>query len=152
MQKVEFGNMLLRKSGILVHGCNAQGVMGSGIAASIRHAWPQAYEDYRYEFDTHGLKVGDVIFSDVDAGAGLYIANAITQKNYGPGDKKYVSYTGVADCMKKVAQEANDRGLSVHYPLIGAGLAGGDWGVLQACIDEAFREFPNVERTLWIID
>ncbi len=29
----------------IVHGCNAQGVMGSGVAKSIRENFPKAYDE-----------------------------------------------------------------------------------------------------------
>ena len=36
---IKFGNILDAK-GIIMHGCNAQGVMGSGLAKDIRERWP----------------------------------------------------------------------------------------------------------------
>lgn len=156
MQKIKFGNMLQRKAGILVHGCNAQGVMGSGIAGQIRMQYPQVFEDYRHDYDKKGLQLGEVIFTDIDSGQGLYVASAITQDRYGQDGKKYVSYKAVHDAFIVIAQEAADRGLSVHYPQIGAGLAGGDWATIQTCIDAAFarveRDHGEIERTLWIFE
>lgn len=152
MQHVKFGNILSVKSGFIVHGCNARGVMGGGVAASIRSKYPQAYEDYRQEFERSGLKLGTCVITDIDAAQGLYVANAITQENFGNDGRKYVSYEAIHKAMSIVAEEANDRGLSVHYPLIGAGLAGGNWGVIQPVIDDAFSKYDQVERTLWIFD
>lgn len=141
-----------------MHGCNAQGVMGSGIAGQIRLRYPQAFEDY-YDVwkKRRALDLGDVIFTDVDMGAGFHIANAITQLNFGHDGSKYVSYKAVYEAMKTVAREAAERGLSVHYPQIGAGLAGGDWSVIQTCIDSAFTEVERdfgfeITRTLWIFE
>lgn len=33
--------------GIVVHGVNCQGVMGSGVALAIRTKWPQIFESYK---------------------------------------------------------------------------------------------------------
>ena len=33
---------------IIVHGCNAQGVMGAGVAKAIRTKYPEAYSNYFY--------------------------------------------------------------------------------------------------------
>lgn len=41
------GNILSASSGIVVHGCNAQDVMGSGLAAQIKKLFPDAFSDYR---------------------------------------------------------------------------------------------------------
>lgn len=159
MQKIRFGNMLQQERGILVHGCNAQGAMGSGIAGQIRLRYPQAYEDYYDEWKKNrSLELGTVVFSDIDLGQGFIIANAITQKHFGHDGKKYVSYEAVYNAMAAVFNEAIDRGLSVHYPQIGAGLAGGDWAVIQTCIDtaayevETARRVAPVDRTLWIYE
>lgn len=143
--------MLQMEKGILVHGCNAQGVMGSGIASQIRFRYPHAYDEYHGVFKREGLKVGDVVFAEIDASQGFYIANAITQDRFGNDGKKYVSYEGVFEAFKKIFQEAEDRGIEVHYPQVGAGLAGGDWAVIQACIDAAAAG-KVVERTLWIFE
>jgi O-acetyl-ADP-ribose deacetylase (regulator of RNase III) len=151
MQKIKFGNMLQLNRGMLVHGCNAQGVMGSGIAAQIRFMHPQVYEDYFGTYRRDGLKLGEVVFSELDASQGFYVANAITQQHFGKDGKKYVSYEAVYDAFKKVFREAEDRGISVHYPMIGAGLAGGDWSIIQACIDAAY-DGHTIERTLWIFE
>ena len=32
--------------GVIVHGCNAQGVMGSGVAKQLRAKYPEIYVDY----------------------------------------------------------------------------------------------------------
>lgn len=150
MQQIKFGDMLQLKSGIIVHGCNAQGVMGGGIAWQIRNQYPQAYEEYVGVHKAEGgLRLGDVIFTTIDQAAGLFIANAITQKYYGTSGKKYVSYKAVFEAMKTVAEFSEDIGIPVHYPLIGAGLAGGDWSIIQPVIDAAFKQ--DAERTLWIL-
>jgi O-acetyl-ADP-ribose deacetylase (regulator of RNase III) len=36
MKQIKFGDILDAQYGIIVHGCNAQGVMGSGTALHIK--------------------------------------------------------------------------------------------------------------------
>ena len=149
--------MLQMERGILVHGCNAQGVMGSGIAAQMRFRYPQIFEDYEGVHLKEGLKLGEVILTEIDPAQGFYIANAITQQFYGKDGKKYVSYEAVYDAFFQIFAEAGHRGLAVHYPQVGAGLAGGDWATIQACIDAAYdaasvETGATPERTLWIFE
>ncbi len=40
MSKYVSGDIRCVSSGIIVHGCNAQGVMGSGVALALRTTWP----------------------------------------------------------------------------------------------------------------
>jgi O-acetyl-ADP-ribose deacetylase (regulator of RNase III) len=139
MATLEFkkGDLLEAEEPLIVHGCNARGSMGAGVAALIRQKWPRAYDVYRSHHEAHGLTVGDVIF--VEVAEGKVIANAITQQDYGRNkNRRYVSYDAVADCMKKVAAFAKDKGImQVAMPRIGAGLANGDWAILACIIERA---------------
>lgn len=47
-------------SNIIMHGCNCQGVMGSGIAKQIKLLFPEAYEHYRKIYLKNGLGLGDI--------------------------------------------------------------------------------------------
>jgi O-acetyl-ADP-ribose deacetylase (regulator of RNase III) len=142
------GDLLSVEKGIIVHGCNAQGVMGSGVARLIRDKYPTAYTLYRSTYESRGLKVGEVIYLRVNEN--LMIANAITQQNFG-GDPRvvYVNYERLRDCFSDVAKLASLTSLPVHFPLIGCGLANGDWNVVSKIIDEAMPD--PIEKHLWVL-
>ena len=117
-------------SGIVVHGCNAQGVMGSGVAKQLRAKYPTIFEDYLNDLHTMSEKkipaLGQVVYSDIPGNASLTIANAITQEFYGRDGKKYVSYDALDLAMARVASFARNENEIIHIPyLIGAGLGGG---------------------------
>lgn len=146
------GNLLSVKHGILVHGCNAKGKMGSGFADKLKAAYPGAFRAYRSQFEARGLQLGSVIYYDVpsiDDDQRLIIANAITQENYGR-DKSivYVDYPSVSACFDNIAAKARSLNLPVHFPLIGCGLANGDWDEVAARIEKALG--PEIDKTLWI--
>lgn len=160
MKTIKFGNILEVENSpapgvnFIVHGCNAQGVMGAGLALDIRNRWPDAYSCYRAVCLAEGAGrsslLGKVI--PIEVKPGLFVLNAITQQNFGRGPIKYVSYRAVSDVFDQVIDMASALHAHVHYPLIGAGLAGGDWSVISSIIDEKFDAAPNVNRTLWIYD
>lgn len=146
------GNVLAVQRGIIVHGCNSKGVMGSGIAKSIRDKYPGAFQVYDREFRKQGLFLGGVTYyhhPPTNAGSEIIIANAITQLNYGR-DKSvvYVDYDAVSICFETVARMARETGLPVHFPLIGCGLANGEWEAVSSRIEDALG--PDIEKTLWI--
>lgn len=147
--KVENGNVFdsfLEENIIVVHGCNAQGVMGSGVARYVRDNFPKAYYDYVRKHDEHGLKLGSVIFSEVLPKR--IIANAITQEFFGNNGKRYVDYDAVRKCFKSVYTFALEHGISqIAFPKIGAGLGGGDWEIIEQIIKE---ELKDLEMTLFI--
>lgn len=143
------GDLLAQPRGILVQGCNAQGKMGSGLAKAVRDQFPKAYDDYMATHQAQGLRVGQVVFSVVETSGSaprLVIANAITQEFYGRNpNRRYVSYEGVSQAFEGIAQAAHAWGLPVFYPLIGCGLANGEWSEVGPRIE---RALAGVEHTL----
>ena len=145
------GDLMSVERGIVVHGCNAQGVMGSGVAKAVRERYPEAYETYRAAYEQNGnrLELGSVVWHRVSVDPPLAIANAITQKHYGRDPNvRYVDYEAVASCFRTIGEVARRHRLPVHYPQIGAGLGNGDWPTIAAIIE---RELAGVEHTLWTL-
>lgn len=143
------GDLLSINRGIIVHGCNAQGVMGSGVAKAVRTTYPGAWEAYRKQFEQKGLELGDVVWFVAQPSPNhLAIANAITQKYYGRDENRvYVDYDAIRMVFKKIGDIARKYSLEVHYPKIGAGLAHGDWNKISPIILE---ELTGVTHTLWV--
>lgn len=147
--KVIHGDLLSVERGIIVHGCNARGVMGSGIARAIRQKWPRAYDAYMRTHQKHGLELGTCIAVAVNDDKSLYVINAITQKNYGHDRAvRYVDYTAVRQCFGKIHDFAKPLNLPIYYPLIGAGLANGSWDIISTIIADAL---DDLDHSLWVL-
>lgn len=135
------GDLLSVKTGIIAHGCNAQGVMGSGVAKAVRAKYPDAYSSYRTfcknEEDKSRL-VGRT--SWYNPNHKLFIANCITQNFFGGDGALYVDYEGLAECMLHLNYV--NAGLSIHMPKIGCGLGGGDWNVVSKIIEDKIKSVP----------
>ena len=150
MQKIEYkvGNLLDVESGVIVHGCNTKGVMGSGVALAIKEKYPIVYTKYRdhcADFINPSALLGDYILVPVKPD--LAIANAFTQIGYGKG-KRQVNYGAIADCFFDILYETDYR--DFHIPKIGAGLAGGDWGVISEIIEYVTPRGTKV--TCWTLE
>lgn len=153
MKAIKFGDILSVNEGIIVQGCNAQGVMGSGLAKAIREKYPEVYEGYKIAFedalfDRRAL-LGSAQAVQIKSKKNLYVVNGITQEFYGKDGRKYVSYSAIQAVFAQVAIMAKSKQLEVHYPMIGAGLGGGDWAVISEIIDTVFQD-SGIKRTLWI--
>lgn len=143
MIKYEEGNVLDAPRGIIVHGCNCQGVMGSGVAAAVRSRYPGAYELYVKNHKESGLKLGDVQLYQTPENKEKYIANAMTQEFYG-NDRRYVNYEAIAESFELIGQilvraaenGSYDFSLPLYFPQIGAGLARGNWDIISTIIDK----------------
>lgn len=169
MIKVNKGDLLKNvKTGIIVHGTNAQGTMGAGFAKQVKEQYPEAYKEYRkfckgerYQDDPLGQIVTVEISPD------LWIINAITQRYYGRENKVYIDYEATKNCFKQVRAEVKrftrinmDRSKEhirvfnsylpeVHFPMIGAGYGGGDWKIVEFIIN---KELPDiVSKNLWVL-
>lgn len=145
---IKHGDALAVETGIIVHGCNCHGVMGGGIALSVRNRFPAAYEVYRKKYEVSGLKLGEITCAEV--APNKIIVNANTQYDMG-GDRRYVNYEAVAQCfeaVKMLARSMEGPGhpkLNIVFPMIGAGLAGGNWTIIETIILETIKhEFPMI--------
>jgi O-acetyl-ADP-ribose deacetylase (regulator of RNase III) len=135
------GNLFETDIKHIVHGCNAQGVMGSGVAAIIRRDYPEAYQSYTTRYKNRGLSLGEI---QVIPSNGKAIINAITQDNFG-GNARHANYEAIAVAMESINNIFyNLPNSKVAMPLIGAGLANGDWNVISAIIESELRTVQPV--------
>jgi O-acetyl-ADP-ribose deacetylase (regulator of RNase III) len=141
--------MLAVSHGILVHGCNARGRMGKGIAAQIKKKFPAAFQVYEAAYRAQGLKLGSITHAEV--GSRLHIVNAVTQDHWHHPDPAFVlaDYEAIESAFRLVRDIAHANSLPVHFPLIGCGLAHGDWTEVAPRIERALG--PDIEKTLWLL-
>lgn len=119
---------------VIVHGCNCQGQMGKGIALAIRKQFPEAYQADREAPKGERSKLGTISWAEVKRdGCCFTIVNAYTQFHW-RGKGIQVEYEAVRGAMREIKRRFH--GKRIGYPTIGAGLAGGDWAMLAAIIDE----------------
>jgi O-acetyl-ADP-ribose deacetylase (regulator of RNase III) len=150
--KIEYrkGNMFDTDIKVIVHGCNAHGVMGSGVARIVRDDYPEAYNVYVDVVKAAAYEVIDLMGTVIPVETkGKVIVNAITQHDYGRDGKRYVSYDAVSDAMIHINDWCVARGEKhVAMPQIGAGLGGGDWNVIEAII---LSELTDVQPVVYIL-
>lgn len=144
------GDLLAVTEGVIAHGVNCRGVMGAGVAAGIKEKYPTAYSSYKKSCDealnTTGLQIllGKVqLVSPCKDGICnqplLVIANCFTQISYGT-EKRQVDYEAVAKCFATLNKRIPSLyEATLHIPKIGAGLAGGDWNVIEDIINSEYK-------------
>jgi O-acetyl-ADP-ribose deacetylase (regulator of RNase III) len=155
--KIEYrkGDLFQTEIQTIVHGCNAQGVMGSGIAKIIREKYPKAYERYVNEHNTNGLNLGKLVVVPCgdrvkDFANYKIIVNAITQEFFGRENDRYVSYDAVDDVMTRINNFAEMYGITqIAMPQIGAGLGNGSWEVISAIIE---HRLINVTPVVYVLE
>ena len=119
---------------VIIHGCNCQCTMGAGIAKTIRSVFPEAYEADCATEKGDRSKLGSISFTEVNRdNHSITIVNGYTQFHW-RGTGGLVDYDAVRSVMKEVCNRFS--GKRIGYPLIGAGLAGGNWSIISNIIDE----------------
>lgn len=139
---------------VIVHGCNCRSTMGAGIAVDMA----KTFGCDKFPMELQGpsiLKLGNIDFKSFPRGTykydytELYVVNAYTQNMYGKnhmdGITAPVDYEAITLCMRKMNVEF--RGKHIGLPLIGAGLAGGDWEKIKNIIK---TELSNCHITIVI--
>jgi O-acetyl-ADP-ribose deacetylase (regulator of RNase III) len=155
MIKVVKGDVLAIDRGIIVHGCNCQGVMGSGVAAEVAKRFPEAFTAYKWQEEIDGLTLGNISFAYTSTKDKI-IVNALTQNLYGAKNASYsngrlTSYDAVAECFYKVLELCKKNNcFDVAFPLIGAVRGGGDWSVISAIIDSVLPD--TITKTLYLFE
>jgi len=122
----------------IAHGCNCQGVMGSGFALQVKNLYPKAYEQYKSFYEQGMLQLGSISFVRQTPDSPC-IVNMQTQQDYGRSCI-YVDYDALRTCFREFSI-LNINKQDLHIPKIGAGLAGGTWDVIAKIIDEECKGF-----------
>lgn len=147
----------------IAHSCNTRNIMGGGIAKQIKNRYPQAYEAdtkaYNTEYDENGQYVHWLgKFSKAEINSKFlpndkgYIYNMYTQASIGKG--REVDYEKFWQALKRVEQDLFEMNVNKHEydgsppPVLGlpykisCGLAGGNWGIINAIIEDIFIDSP----------
>ncbi|CUH50562.1 Macro domain protein [Ruegeria atlantica] len=131
---------------VIIHGCNCFHAMGAGIARGIAAEFPDALEADKQTKLGSRSKLGTISSVQIKRGTTEFVVvNAYTQFHWeGPGP--LVEYAAISGCFSKIARAFPAS--RIGYPMIGAGLAGGDWAEIAPLIDVALA---GMDHTLVIL-
>lgn len=149
---------------VIGHGCNCLSTMGAGIAPQMA----RAFGCDKFEMETWGPtieKLGNVDYQTFVLGENtmwnladadnklnepeVTVCNLYTQYSYGrnhrDGVSKPLDYEALTICMRKM--NILFKGKHIGLPMIGAGLAGGNWERIKQIIQD---ELSNCTVTIVI--
>jgi len=128
---------------IITHIVNNRRAWGAGFVLALSKKWPEPEDNYRM-YAPNSLRLGAVDYvmvESINPRNKIFVANMIAQHGTGKdanGDIP-LRYTALTDCLRNVNEMAEFLGASVHMPMIGAGLAGGDWNTIEQIIRETIK-------------
>ena len=137
--------------GIIAHGVNCQGKMGSGVAKAIRDKWSVVYEYYaRNPIGKQMLGVCQIV--PIHNSGTLFVANCYTQVFYGFGGR-FAKPEAIKTALIHTYYKANDYKIPVYMPKIGAGLGGLNWtNEVEPIVKELDDGWPNVDTYVCVLD
>lgn len=118
---------------VIAHCCNCYCNMGAGIAPQIKAKFPEAYLVDCTTKRGDESKLGTITFTEdtTPIVVNLYGQYDYTGRRHGEMD---LDYDALRSALRAMKEEFS--GLLFGLPKIGAGLAGGDWDVIEAIIEE----------------
>lgn len=118
------------------HCSNCFCTMGSGIAPQIVNAFPSAATEDKKTIPGDKDKLGTMSFG---VEGKLHIYNLYGQYGYGRKMKghPHINYSALRSALLLMSKHMDQEGkTSVGLPKLGAGLAGGEWSVIEKIIEE----------------
>lgn len=132
---VEEGNLFEMDAPAFGQGVNVRGVMGAGIAAGFRNAYPDMYREYQVRCSTGELSPGGV-FTWLDEESGCYIFNMASQD--GPGPNARLEW--LASSAARALNTADELGIPyIAIPQIGCGIGGLEWDDVAVSLEQVER-------------
>ncbi|AFN37323.1 hypothetical protein [Vibrio phage TCU-VP03-AIR1] len=124
---------------IMGQGCNCFIRQGSGIAGQLRR-FPEVYQaDIDYGREGDPLKLGEfsvALFDKHGTVPQAAVFNLYTQFSMGTRER-HAEYSAIKEGVRAMVRYLEDNDDKIYLPLIGAGLAGGDWEIIRHIIDKA---------------
>ena len=125
----------------MAQGCNCFIAQGKGLALQLRK-FPEVFKaDIYYGRKGDETKLGE--FSIANIGNNATIFNCYTQFHWGNNSgHKPIDYNAIRTVFPKLLPLCGSNPLFI--PLIGAGLAGGDWNRIASDINEVTKNHPVI--------
>jgi len=139
----------------LIHCCNDQGIMNSGVSKRIKKEFPDAFETYIESFNDHLLFKDSPLGSFTIDSYGSGVINLVGQEqclessrmycNYGAVGKGFlevINYFPATNLFKKLNFERKIR-VGIPYKFA-SNTAGGDWNIILQMIELMLGSFVDV--------
>lgn len=141
------GNIFTSEQIAIGHGVNCKGMMGSGIAVTVRNLFPEVYEVYKAYCQEVGLHGGDML--PVVTNGGKIILNLASQEKTGAN----AHYDFLENSVMKAFDYCQTNKISgFALPQIAAHIGGLEWDKVLQILTDCSEKFPAVNLEVWTYD
>lgn len=121
---------------VIPHVCNNRATMGAGVALALAIEWPSILPEYQ-ELCMQPKPLGRQ--TRVEVQKDIIVCNMIAQDGFaGEPGVVPLQYAALGMCMGELRDYLTEHPGSIVAPRFGAGLAGGNWGVIKKFIHEVW--------------
>ena len=144
-----FDNITESQPTVLVHLCNDIGAWGKGFVLSLSKYSKKPEQVFKSNYrNGRDSKLGDI--QTVEVSENLTVVNIIGQQGiYSRNGRPPIRYSYLQRGLLKVGLIAKEKDAEVIMPKIGAGLAGGDWKLIEQIIIQELVE-NGIKTTVFI--
>jgi O-acetyl-ADP-ribose deacetylase (regulator of RNase III) len=147
MIEVTRGDILKADAEALVNTVNCVGVMGRGIAAQFKRAYPKNFSAYQQACKRHEVQPGQMLIVETgQLAAPRWVINFPTKRHWRGNSRIEDIDAGLAALIADVRRLGIK---SIAVPPLGCGLGGLDWDVVRPRIERAFTVLPDVTVLLF---
>lgn len=122
---------------VILHQVNCKGVMGSGVALTIKQKYPEVYNEY-VNFVKKNIGASSKLLGSVQlckTTEGKYVANLFSQDGYGYKGQ-YTDYDALRKGLVKLNELCKGKTIALPYKM-GSDRGGGDWTTVCNIINES---------------
>lgn len=135
MARIIYGDLIgLANAGhfdVVINPANCFHKMGAGFAGQVRKVWPEVYQRDLETPKGYLKKLGSI--SSTTLPSGLIVVNGYTQFKYSRTEE-VVDYSAIESVFRIIKEDYS--GKRIAYPMVGAGLARGNWTRIKLSIDK----------------
>lgn len=142
------GDVFTTEAAFIGHGVNLRGVMGRGIAKTVRENYPTTFGLYAAICEQKGLQLGEVFITDEDD---IHIVNMATQVHIGPDARYDAIFDAGMDAAERIIEIAaeEDRKPVLAIPRIGCGIGGLEWEKVETLLKAVEVLNPGFQFEVW---
>ncbi len=136
------GNIIEPQTEALVNTVNCVGIMGKGIALQFKQAFPGVFKEYARACRAKEVQPGRMQIVPLGRLDGpKYMINFPTKRHWkGPSH-----YSDIKSGLEALATDVRRLKIqSISLPPLGCGNGGLDWAVVKPMIEDAFRDFTDM--------
>jgi O-acetyl-ADP-ribose deacetylase (regulator of RNase III) len=147
MIEVTRGDILKADAEALVNTVNCVGIMGRGIAAQFKRAYPKNFRVYQTACKRHEVQPGRMLIVETCQLANpRWVINFPTKRHWRGHSRIEDIDTGLAALVADVRRLGIK---SIAVPPLGCGLGGLDWSEVRPRIEQSFAALPGVTVLLF---